>query len=75
MRLLLLDSLGVVELIGQMDGEVKALKEEIFRLCWFMRGGITLEEAWQLDQNERSLVRDLIKDNLETTKDSGLPFF
>ena len=40
-----------------------------------MRGGVTLDEAWQLDPNERGLIRDLIKDNLDTTKESGLPFF
>ena len=58
-----------------MDGEVKALKDELFRLVWFMRGGITLEEAYQLDVNDRSIINSIIKDNLETTTESGMPFF
>jgi hypothetical protein len=58
-----------------MEGEVKALKEELFRLCWFMRGGITLEEAYQIDVADRLIINEIIKDNLETTKESGMPFF
>jgi hypothetical protein len=40
-----------------------------------MRGGLTIEEAWQLDWDSRIAISDLIKSNLETTKDTGLPFF
>jgi hypothetical protein len=47
----------------------------MFRLVWFMRGGITLEEAYQLDVADRSIINKIIKDNLETTQESGLPFF
>ena len=37
-----------------------------------MRGGITLDQAWQLSYNQRSIVMDIIKDNVERTKESGL---
>jgi hypothetical protein len=40
-----------------------------------MRGGITLEEAYNLNQEDRILINAIIKENLETTKESGLPFF
>jgi hypothetical protein len=40
-----------------------------------MRGGVTLEEAYQLDYSDRQLINALIKDNLETTKETGMPFF
>jgi hypothetical protein len=40
-----------------------------------MRGGITLTEAYQIDIADRGIINTLIKDNLETTKESGLPFF
>jgi hypothetical protein len=58
-----------------LDDGVKALKEELFRLCWFMRGGVTLEEAYHIDVADRQIINNIIKDNLETTKESGLPFF
>ena len=40
-----------------------------------MRGGISYEDAFYMCQEERSIVADIIKENLDTTKKSGLPFF
>ena len=40
-----------------------------------MRGGVTLDEAYTLSWEDRSLISDIIQDNLETTKKSGMPFF
>jgi hypothetical protein len=42
---------------------------------WYMRGGLSYEQALQLSHSERTMINDLVKDNLETTKKSGLPFF
>ena len=58
-----------------MDREVKGLRQEAFKMCWYMRGGLTYDQALQLSYTERSLISELIKENLETTKKSGLPFF
>ena len=40
-----------------------------------MRGGLTYAEAMQMSFQERELIGVIIKENLETTKKSGLPFF
>lgn len=40
-----------------------------------MRGSINLEQAFLLDYESRELISEIIKENLETTKESGLPFF
>ena len=40
-----------------------------------MRGSITLDEAYNLCNEDKSLIGDIIKENLETTKKSGMPFF
>jgi len=44
-------------------------------MSWYMRGGLSYEQALQLSQTEREIVSNLIKENMETTKKSGLPFF
>ena len=44
-------------------------------MCWYMRGGLTYDEAFNLSSQERDIINDIIKDNLETTKKSKLPFF
>ena len=61
--------------VNNMEAESKALKKELYKLAWFMRGSLSFEEVFQLDQNDREVIVDIIKENLETTKNSGLAFF
>lgn len=65
----------IVELIKQFEDESKAIKKEILKMCWYMRGGLTYEEAICLNPEERNIIGKLIEDNLETTKKTGLPHF
>lgn len=64
-----------MRVVEGLEREIKSLKSEILKLCWYMRGGVTLEEAYNLSYDERAIIIDIIKDNMETTKKSGLPFF
>ena len=65
----------IVEYLNELDKESKAVKKDLLKLCWYMRGGLTYEEAYTLGQQERDIISDIIKDNLETTKKSRMPFF
>jgi len=58
-----------------MDIDAKGIKEEALRLSWNMRGGLSYNEAMSLSYSERETISKIIKDNLETTKKSGLPYF
>ena len=58
-----------------MDREVRALKEDILRMCWFMRGGVSYPELLELSNSERTIIAEIIKGNLETTKETRMPFF
>jgi hypothetical protein len=62
-------------MVDQMDKETRSIRQEVLKLCWYMRGGLTYDEAMQLSQVERDIINELVKENLETTKKSGLPFF
>ncbi|CAB5214359.1 hypothetical protein UFOVP190_70 [uncultured Caudovirales phage] len=64
-----------MELLEQYDKESRALKEEALKMSWFMRGGVSYDDAMALSRQEREIVANIIKKNMETTKDSGLPFF
>jgi hypothetical protein len=37
--------------------------------------GLSYSEAMHLSYEEREIVGEIIKENLETTKKTGLPFF
>jgi len=65
----------IIKLVESHEKESKILKKELFRLCWYMRGSITIEQAFQLDFENREIINGIISENLETTKESGLPFF
>lgn len=72
---MILDPEEVIGLIETYEKESKAIREETLRICWYMRGGIQYEDAMMLSSQEKSLIDKLIKDNMETTKKSGFPFF
>jgi hypothetical protein len=58
-----------------MDKEAADIRREAVRMSWYMRGGMTYEQILNLSWDERVQINDLIKDNLETTKKTNLPFF
>jgi len=66
---------NIEKIIKQFDEDVSKIKGECLKLSWYMRGGITYDQAMALSWDERNLISVLIKENLETTKKSGLPFF
>lgn len=58
-----------------MESETLVIKDEALKLSWNMRGGITYDQALMLSFKEREMIGKLIKENIETTKKTGLPYF
>jgi hypothetical protein len=58
-----------------MEKESNSIRQEALQLCWYMRGGLSYDQALQLSVGERKIINEIVKSNLETTKKSGLPFF
>lgn len=71
----MLDSDNIVKIVDQMEKETQDIRLDVLKLCWYMRGGVNFDEAMQMSQSDRELINELVKENLETTKKSGLPFF
>ena len=69
------DSEQIDQIVNEMDQECDDIRQEALQLSWYMRGGLSYDHAMQLSVTERKLINKLIKNNLETTKKSGLPFF
>ena len=75
MRLL---SMSIPEILREVDGLEKesiAFKADLLKLCWYMRGGITIEDVYYMSYEDRQIIGKIVEENLETTKKSGLPFF
>lgn len=75
MRLLNLDNEGVKKLIAQLDKEVETIRHDSLKMCWYMRGGISYTDILNLSQAERTAINKIIEENLETTKNTKMPFF
>lgn len=58
-----------------MEKETTDIRQEALKVAWYMRGGVSYDQALQLSISERTTISNLIKENLETTKKTGLPFF
>jgi hypothetical protein len=58
----------------RMDKDVRAIKKDVLKLCWYMRG-LSYAEGMNLSWDEREIITEIIKENLETTKKTNLPFF
>jgi len=68
-----LDHDAIHKYIESLENEAKALKTELLNMCWFMRGGITYDEAMLLSNEDRKIINDITKANIETVKKTGLP--
>jgi hypothetical protein len=65
----------MIAYFDRLEAQSKAIKEEVLRLCWYMRGGLDYNDAMLLSLDERRIISKIVKDNLETAKKSGMPFF
>ena len=44
-------------------------------MCWYMRGGLSYDEAMCLGMQEREIINGIVKSNMEVTQKSQMPFF
>lgn len=70
-----MDLSEILREVETLDKESKAIKSELMKLCWYMRGSISLDDVFSMCSDDRNIVGELIKENLETTKKTGMPFF
>jgi len=64
----------ILQEVKKLDKEAKGIKKEVLKMCWWMRG-LSYSEGMHLGFEEREIVAEIIKENLETTKKTNLPFF
>ena len=74
-RLLIAKPEQISSYIDSLDKEAESIKSESFRLAWYMRGGATYDDVMNMSMQERRLISELAKENIETTKKSNLPWF
>ena len=65
----------IAKFINNLESSVKVIKDEIFKISWYMRGGVTSQELLHIySYEDRIIMSNIIKDNIETTQKTKLPF-
>ena len=63
----------VLNIIKQMGEETKSMVDDLLKLCWYMRGSVSYSEAYSLTIHDRKCISKIIENNIELTKESGMP--
>lgn len=65
----------IKELIEQFEQDSKAVRNSVLEMCWHMRGALSYDEGMMLSYTDREIINKLIKEHIEITQKSGLPFY
>lgn len=72
----LISNLEVSEIeavITQYEDLEKSLKDDIYRLVWYMRGGVQYQDLmYHIDVGDKAILNKIIKENWENTNKSGI---
>ena len=64
----------VLRLAKDFENNIKQIKDNAYRLSWYMRGGISVDQIlYDTDLEDHDIITSIIKDNIENTKNSKMP--
>jgi hypothetical protein len=56
-----------------MENEKKNIKADLYKICWYMRGSITFDDAFYLTAEDKEIIGKIVKENIEATKNTKMP--
>lgn len=60
-------------MVDDMEADTKILKDEIYRIAWAMRGGVSSHDLFHsYSYEDRFIMNKIITENIESTKKSGI---
>jgi hypothetical protein len=58
----------------RLEKEITNFKENLFRLSWYMRGGVSVDQLLhQFGPEDRSIMTSIVNENIEATKAAQMP--
>lgn len=55
------------------ENQIKQLKDTLYRIGWHMRGSLTFNDLFNvISFEDRQILSEIIKENIETTNKTGL---
>jgi hypothetical protein len=63
----------IEQFLQSFESATNQIKVEIFRISWYMRGGVSSQDLFHTySYEDRQIMNTIIKDNIEATKNSRL---
>ena len=57
-----------------MENDTKQIKDDVYRIGWYMRGSFTYEDLmFRISKEDRDIINRIVKDNIEIVKETKLP--
>ena len=57
-----------------MENETKQIKDDVYRIGWYMRGSFTYDDLmFKISIEDRKILNEIIKENIETVNKTKLP--
>jgi hypothetical protein len=68
-------SIGEIqEKLIRLENQLKKFKEDLFRISWYMRGGVTVNDLLHIySYDDRQMMYSIINENIEATKIAQMP--
>lgn len=74
LKVLQLSNSDIETYLESLESETKQIKDEIFRISWYMRGGVSSHDLFHTySYEDRKIMHDIIKENIESTKNTRMP--
>jgi hypothetical protein len=60
--------------LTRLENNIKRFKEELFRISWYMRGGVTVNDLlFYYSAEDREFIYNVINENVKATQETRLP--
>ena len=53
--------------------QLDILHKSLYKLTWFMRGGVSISELHEMPANHIKYLNEIVKENFELSKKAGTP--
>jgi len=64
----------IISLAKDYENQTKQLKDELYRLGWHMRGSLSYQDLFYIiTAEDREILHNIIKDNIELTQKAKMP--
>jgi hypothetical protein len=63
-----------MEFLVRLENEIKEFKYDLYKICWYMRGGVQLNDLMdRYSYDDRQIMYDVIDSNIKSSQENQMP--